>query len=992
MSVVKTRIFNRIDIETNWNNVNPVLSSGEIAFVQTDNGTLMKVGNGNNYLDTPFFSNVKIDENIVPKLEVVHISQDDYHNLVTSDKIDDSTLYIVSSDVLNLYGEKIINVATPENDSDAATKKYVDELSVNIKNDIKIPTKTSELTNDSDFTTTTELNKVKTATTDLSNELKTKSTITIDGVKSDLSVVHITKDEYHELVLSEKIDNSTLYIVSSDNLNAYGEKITNVLSGEDDADATNVAQVKSYINDLKTDIDENINILNEFVEKKIYIDGQYSDLSILRVNSDEYHELVVNNQINNETLYIISSENINAYGERIENVATPISASDASNKEYVDNLGAELIEKIDGIEMPSKISELENDTKFTKVSIDGENTEDFNVKHVSQEEYHEIVNSDNGADNKTLYIVSSDALNLYGEKIKNLAPGVDLSDAVNVEQLNAAISSIDIPEIPSKVSEFENDAKYANISVDGEIATDFKVQHVSQEEYHNLVTSENGVDSNTLYIVSSDNLNLYGERIVNVLSGIEETDVATVGQINKLSNDLITEINKIEIPVNVSQLSNDNGFITAKVNGTQVSSLEVKNINQEEYHQLVVDNKVDSNTVYIVSSDTLNMYGEQIKNLAPGTDLSDAVNLEQLSTSIEQVRFYEDHRMHDFQVIRPDFGQNINIRLNIYSDQEMTNLALSVDSKINPEYVAAFFNNGDEVYWMTPSENGIPAEYSNRPILIKLTNILKDFGLQSQFKRLFISYRWYYETESGEHNSDIYSIVIPSYTEVGANASDYVSKQQFEELNQYVKKDTYQSQLTDDMYVCYATKTNVIQEELSGEVEIVLDSFSKSNQYDLKFKTGNQPVSFKFYFDDFNGVQLGDWKINSGYVFPEKSEYLIKIRQDMIEVVDGQNPLKEYGYRLIVGELSGSGNDLTCRIENRAITTLDIDQPNLSVTIKLPEKKYNNYARDFILRLNITELPCMIWDGIDDLWEATSDNDWMDLEIGQNIISFTEMG
>ena len=992
MSVVKTRIFNRIDTEANWNNVNPVLSSGEIAFVKSDNGTFMKVGNGSNYLDTPFFSNVKIDENIVPKLEVVHISQEDYHNLVTSDKIDDSTLYIVSSDVLNLYGEKIINVATPENDSDAATKKYVDELSVNLKNDIKIPIKTSELTNDSDFTTTAELNKVKTATNNLSNELKTKSAITIDGVKSDLSVVHITKDEYHELVISEKIDNSTLYIVSSDNLNAYGEKVTNILSGEDDADATNVAQVKSYINDLKTDIDENINILNEFVEKKICIDGQYSDLSILRVNSDEYHELVVNNQINNETLYIISSENINAYGERIENVATPISASDATNKEYVDNLSVELMEKIDGIEMPSKISELENDAKFTKVSIDGENTEDFIVKHVSQEEYHEIVNSNDGADSKTLYIVSSDALNLYGEQIKNLAPGVDLSDAVNVEQLNAAISSIDIPEIPSKVSEFENDAKYANISVDGEITTDFKVQHVSQEEYHNLVTSENGADSNTLYIVSSDTLNMYGERIVNVLSGIEETDAATVGQINKLSNDLISEINKIEIPANVSQLSNDTGFITAKVNGTQVSSLEVKNINQEEYHQLVVDNKVDSNTVYIVSSDTLNMYGEQIKNLAPGTDLSDAVNLEQLSTSIEQVRIYEDHRMHDFQVIRPDFGQNINIKLNIYSNQEMTDLALSVDSKTNPEYVAAFFNSGDEVYWMTPSASGVPAEYSNRPILIKLTNILKDFGLQSQFERLFISYKWYYETESGEHNSDAYSIVVPSYTEVGANASDYVSKQQFEELNQYVKKDTYQSQFTDDMYVCYATKTNVIQEELTGEVEIVLDSFSKSNQYDIKFKTGNQPVSFKFYFDDFNGVQLGDWKINSGYIFPEKSEYLIKIRQDMIEVIDGQNPLKEYGYRLIVGELSGLGNDLTCQIENRAITTLDIDQPNLSVTIKLPEKKYNNYARDFILRLNITELPCMIWDGIDDLWESTSDNDWMDLEIGQNIISFTEMG
>ena len=400
----------------------------------------MKVGNGSNYLDTPFFSNIKIDENIAPKLEVVHISQEDYHNLVTSDKIDDSTLYIVSSDVLNLYGEKIINVATPENDSDAATKKYVDDLSVNLKNDIKIPTKTSELTNDSDFTTTTELNKVKTATNDLSNELKTKSSITIDGVKSDLSVVHISKDDYHELVINEDIDNSTLYIVSSDNLNAYGEKITNVLSGEDDTDATNVAQVKSYINDLKTDIDENINILNEFVEKKVCIDGQYSDLSILRINSDEYHELVVNNQINNETLYIISSENINAYGERIENVDTPISASDATNKEYVDNLSVELTEKINGIEIPSKISELENDAKYANISVDGEITTDFKVEYIAQDKYHELVNSEGGPDKNTLYVVSSDTLNMYGERIENIAAPLSSNDAVNKEYVDQKCS------------------------------------------------------------------------------------------------------------------------------------------------------------------------------------------------------------------------------------------------------------------------------------------------------------------------------------------------------------------------------------------------------------------------------------------------------------------------------------------------------------------------------------------------------------------------
>ena len=60
-----------------------------------------------------------------------------------------------------------------------------------------------------------------------------------------------------------------------------------------------------------------------------------------------------------------------------------------------------------------------------------------------------------------------------------------------------------------------------------------------------------------------------------------------------------------------------------------ISSLNVKHISQTNYHELAISKDgIDPNTIYIVSSDNLDMYGEQIKNLAPGTDLSDAVNVE----------------------------------------------------------------------------------------------------------------------------------------------------------------------------------------------------------------------------------------------------------------------------------------------------------------------------------------------------------------------------
>lgn len=607
MSAVKTRILNRIDIETNWNNVNPVLSSGEIAFVQTDNGTFMKVGNGSNYLDTPFFSNVKIDENIVPKLEVVHISQEDYHNLVSTNKINDSTLYIVSSDVLNLYGEKIINVSTPENDTDAANKKYVDDLSVNLKNDIKIPTKTSELTNDSDFTTATELNKVKTATTNLSNELKTKSSVVIDGIKTDLSVVHISKDEYHELVVNENIDNSTLYIISSENINAYGERIT------------------------------------------------------------------------------------------------------------------------------------------------------------------------------------------------------------------------------------------------------------------------------------------------NLADGISENDAATYGQLSNLQH-------------------------------------------------------------------------------------------------------YHDTTITDVQVIKPEFKhRSVHMSLSVFSDSNLTELLTTVNSNSSAYYFMGYTNDGEKQSWKS-TLSGFGTEYDNYPILIQLTKILEDNDLSHKYSQLFLLYEWYYYEDSTYHASDRYSVAIPSYTEVGANASDYVSKTQYDELQTEILKPSQVVVETDDMFVCYSNKTNNITDVIDGTVQILLDDFSFEKQYDIKFTTGNEGVTFEFNTNDLiNGPEYDEtWNINKNYRFEANNTYLIKIRQDFIEVVENQylggSVKGNLLYKLVMAQ-PVDVNSTIFNIENRTITTITLSDSNKDITINLPEKQ-DGYARDFILRIEVTSsiAPQIIFNGLDEDWLVDSeDEEWMMVKPGTNVISFTEM-
>jgi hypothetical protein len=59
-------------------------------------------------------------------------------------------------------------------------------------------------------------------------------------VHSDLNVIHISNDDYSDLLVSDNIDSKTIYIVSSDNFDAFGEQIKNVADATDLSDAVNL--------------------------------------------------------------------------------------------------------------------------------------------------------------------------------------------------------------------------------------------------------------------------------------------------------------------------------------------------------------------------------------------------------------------------------------------------------------------------------------------------------------------------------------------------------------------------------------------------------------------------------------------------------------------------------------------------------------------------------------------------------------------------------
>lgn len=86
----------------------------------------------------------------------------------------------------------------------------------------------------------------------LSDQISTKIWIEnepqgISGEYSDLSVVKISKDDYREIVIDGNPDPRTIYILSSDDIDAYGQRIVNLRDGTDISDAVNYGQLSSGV-------------------------------------------------------------------------------------------------------------------------------------------------------------------------------------------------------------------------------------------------------------------------------------------------------------------------------------------------------------------------------------------------------------------------------------------------------------------------------------------------------------------------------------------------------------------------------------------------------------------------------------------------------------------------------------------------------------------------------------------------------------------------
>lgn len=123
-SVSKAAADALLSAKTYANGISATLSGDYVEKIQAE---ATRAGNVEKFLSSAVDNKVIIDGLSATQLKVSHISDVDFHQKVVDGSLLSNEIYVVSSENINAFDERITNVKAPELSSDAATKNYVDE-------------------------------------------------------------------------------------------------------------------------------------------------------------------------------------------------------------------------------------------------------------------------------------------------------------------------------------------------------------------------------------------------------------------------------------------------------------------------------------------------------------------------------------------------------------------------------------------------------------------------------------------------------------------------------------------------------------------------------------------------------------------------------------------------------------------------------------------------------------------------------------------------
>ncbi|MEH8032823.1 YadA-like family protein [Gallibacterium anatis] len=321
-----------------------------------------------------------------------------------------------------------------------------------------------------------DMNKPEKATTDKNTYIDVK---TSKNGSEKIMVVEIAKDltDLNSAEFTDQEGNTTkmkgdgIYIdkngdgnadisLTSEGLNNGGNKITNVADGTEDTDAVNVSQLNKLKQEIKQNIGDEINELNA------YAPVVYSDKEGNRVirkgnkfvkKNDETAEIPPQDI----RLSLVNADGKTTTPSTLQNVAKGVNPTDAVNVEQLEEATEKpLTFNGDAGSSSAKLGETvaikggANSADLTDNNIGviaNSSTKTLNVKlskKLKGLESAEFVDNNGNTTNITgdgVHIsggngsnvsLTSQGLNNGGNRITNVAPGVEATDAVNVSQLN----------------------------------------------------------------------------------------------------------------------------------------------------------------------------------------------------------------------------------------------------------------------------------------------------------------------------------------------------------------------------------------------------------------------------------------------------------------------------------------------------------------------------------------------------------------------------